>query len=98
MLRRCLEDGKDTDLGYKIQNMLLEIDIRLIAQKRQIRNEIKKKDQKNPKQNRIIISVRFKPLNLCASRFPEKREEKKTKTGTHLPNLMQTINCHMKRK
>lgn len=36
-----------------------------------------KKTKKNPKQNRIIISVRFKPLNLCASRFPEKREEKK---------------------
>lgn len=40
--------------------------------------------------------MRFKPLNLCASRFPERRKEKNS--GTHLPNLMQTINSHMKRK
>lgn len=48
LLGRYMEDVKDTYLGSKIQNMLLEIDIRLIAQKkRQIRNEIEKKRPKN---------------------------------------------------
>lgn len=47
MLRRCLEDGKDTDLGYKIQNMLLEIDIRLIAQKNgKLEMKLRKKTKK----------------------------------------------------
>lgn len=80
-----MEDVKDTDLGSKIQNMLLEIDIRLIAQKKkQIRNEIEKKRPKNKtkqtKQNCPICEIQA--TNLRASRFPEKREEKKIQEVT----------------
>lgn len=87
LLGRYMEDVKDTDLGSKIQNMLLEIDIRLIAQKkRQIRNEIeeKKRPKIKTKQNCPICEIQATYLPAGSQR----RGKKKKNPGSHLSNLM----------
>lgn len=56
--------------------------------------KLRKKDQKNPKQNKRnktgLSYLRFKPLDLCASGFPEKMEEKKSSANYKLSHEKKT--------
>lgn len=57
-----------------------------------------KKTKKKSKTKQDYHICEIQAIELMCQQVPREEGRKKIKTGTHLPNLMQTINCHMKRK